>query len=103
LLSYNYSGTEAQSKVKNLGPEDQALAIPGGDLLRMKKMNPGRLWRRRRRVNIECGYRSCPPSRDILNALRSFVACPQRSRLRGGRVFDVSFLNTKLQGKAIYL
>jgi len=45
-------------------------------------MNPGRLWRRRRRVNIECGYRSCPPSRDILNALRSFVV----SLRRGGRV-----------------
>jgi len=66
----------AQSKVKNPGPEDQALAIPRGDLFCMKKMNPGRLWRRRRRVNIECGYRSCPPSGDILNALRSFVACP---------------------------
>ena len=30
-----------------------ALAIPRGDLFCMKKMNPGRLWRRRRRVNIE--------------------------------------------------
>jgi len=46
-------GTMAQSKVKNPGPEDQALAIPGGDLFCMKKMNPGRLRRRQRRPGFD--------------------------------------------------